>query len=288
MSDGGRRSPPPEPTAFDPAPSRQAQPDRRRQDRQPGDPAHREIRSARRPHHAEPGQPPPGQPVRGRAVRRGRVARRPSPQRGRGSHKWWFDRYLIERSGFRWWFETPDAPPGGHVRFAYVSTSAIMGSLYPPGRTPANPARLVQNAASPMPGKPPNGASKASSTSKGGCPPIRATDHGSSPSASAKPAAPCLPPPMSTPPASPASPWHARLRRAAGRVLVQGPPRRGRHRPATRPLDWWPTLTELRVRAWDAYGQRPGEWHRTAENRWRSPAHVRRAQADTDRARAPA
>jgi hypothetical protein len=44
----------------------------------------------------------------------------------------WHDPWLVERSGFRWFSETPGARPApGCERYAYTSAAAILANLYP-------------------------------------------------------------------------------------------------------------------------------------------------------------
>jgi hypothetical protein len=43
----------------------------------------------------------------------------------------WRPELLAERSGFKWWHETPGAPPGGRVRFHFVDARVLLERLLP-------------------------------------------------------------------------------------------------------------------------------------------------------------
>jgi hypothetical protein len=195
----------------------------------------------------------------------------------------WLDGYLVERSGFRWWSEVPDAPGGGDHRFAYVTTDEIMRRLYPSHpdtREPGPPCprcgvadcwltteRYVpgyEDAQGNWSSDPARWPRVESERVCQACRtmPANVDDHAAALVGLALGTQGCA--------AKLGVSWHADRPR----------PRRR----ATRPLDWWPPLPELRARAWQAYGQKPGEWYRAAEGRWRSGAAMRRAEADAKRA----
>jgi hypothetical protein len=50
--------------------------------------------------------------------------------------RFWYPRYLIQRTGFRWFFEADDAEPGGPHRFAYVDAAGLRARLAPPDPAP--------------------------------------------------------------------------------------------------------------------------------------------------------
>jgi len=51
--------------------------------------------------------------------------------------RFWTGPYLAEKTGFRWWHETPGAEPGGRVRFRYVDRWALRAALRPKRPTAA-------------------------------------------------------------------------------------------------------------------------------------------------------